>query len=588
MLPLDTVYLLGQRILLKVVTMFFVTAFFVPEMCYNFGEEFFEEAGEILFQKQSFIKGALILTLAGFFVRIIGAGLRIFLAAIMGDEGIGLYQMAYPIYTTLLAISTAGIPTAISKLVAENLAHRDYRGAYRVFKISLLIMTFLGALFSLLLFWGAEFFVQKIVKDPRAYYPLISISPAILFVTVLSAFRGYFQGFQEMMPTAISQIIEQFGRVAVVIALVFVLLPRGLEFAAAGAAFGAVAGSVLALLFLLFLFFKDHGDFKRRLKQQTIHRDFSSRQILYRIITLSIPITLGSLVIPLVNMVDLSVVPLRLHEAGYSTEEATALYGQLTGMASSVIQFPLILTIALAMSLVPAISEAQALQNSSLVRGRTDVAMRFTLFFSIPASFGLFVLAEPITFVLFENASAAYPLAMMAFGLIFLSLYTSTSGILQGLGFVLEPVKYMILGTFIKFVLSWVLTADPRLHIGGAALATVVSFLIASILNIRKVSQVTGWRFSVHELLAKPLVASIFMSWMVHVVYRIAEGMFVASLSPRPAQAASLFLAILCGMVVFALILFLVGGVRKEDLKSIPRLGSFLLKLANRLNLLKK
>jgi len=541
-----------------------------------------------LFQKQSFIKGALILTLAGFFVRLIGAGLRIFLAAIMGDEGIGLYQMAYPIYTTLLAISTAGIPTAISKLVAENLAYRDYRGAYRVFKISLLIMTILGAIFSLLLFGGAEFFVQKIVKDPRAYYPLISISPAILFVTVLSAFRGYFQGFQEMTPTASSQIIEQFGRVAAVIALVFLLLPRGLEYAAAGAAFGAVAGSFLALLFLLFLYFRERPAFIKKIKQQTLHREYSSRQILYRIITLSVPITLGSLVIPLVNMVDLSVVPLRLHEAGYSTEEATALYGQLTGMASSVIQFPLILTIALAMSLVPAISEAQALRNSSMVRGRTDVAMRFTLFFSIPASFGLFVLAEPITFVLFENTSAAYPLAMMAFGLIFLSLYTSTSGILQGLGFVLEPVKYMILGTFIKFVLSWVLTADPRLHIGGAALATVVSFLIASVLNMRKVSLVTGWRFSIGELLFKPLLASIFMSWAVKVIYGMAEGMFAASFSLRAAQAASLFLSILCGMIIFLFVLFLVGGVREEDLKAVPRLGALLLKLARRLNLLKK
>jgi stage V sporulation protein B len=504
----------------------------------------------------------------------------------MGDEGIGLYQMAYPIYTTLLAVSTAGIPIAISKLVAENLAHKDYRGAHRVFIISLVILTFLGGLFSLLLYFGAGFFVQNIVKDPRAYYPLVSISPAILLVTVLSAFRGYFQGFQEMMPTAISQIIEQLGRVVVVIILVFLLLPRGLEFAAAGAAFGAVAGAFLGLLLLLYLFFKNRGEYTRRLKRQVVRRDFSSRQVLYHIIALSIPITLGSLVIPLVNMVDLSVVPLRLHEAGYSTEEATALYGQLTGMASSVIQFPLILTIALAMSLVPAISEAQALQNSSLVKGRTELAMRFTLFFSIPASFGLFVLAKPTTLVLFENAAAAYPLSLMAFGLIFLSLYTSTSGILQGLGYVLEPVKYMILGTFIKFVLSWVFTADPRLHIGGAALATVISFFIASLLNIRKVSEVTRWRFNFNELLFKPLAAAFFMSWGVHVIYRIAAELFVPAFPLRLAQATALFLAILSGMIIFVLVLFLVGGVREADLKAIPRLGYPLFKLARRLNLL--
>ena len=391
-----------------------------------------------------------------------------------------------------------------------------------------------------------------------------------------------------MTPTAISQIIEQFGRVTVVIVLVFLLLPRGLEFAAAGAAFGAVAGSFLAMLFLLFLFFRNHGEYRRKIKQQVVRRDLSSRQILYRTMALAIPITLGSLVIPLVNLVDLSVVPLRLHEVGYSTEEATALYGQLTGMAGSVIQFPLIITIALAMSLVPDISEAQALRNSLLVKGRTDLAMRFTLFFSIPASFGLFILAEPTTFVLFENVSAAYPLAAMAFGLIFMSLYTATSGILQGLGYVLDPVKYMILGTIVKFILSWILTADPRLHICGAALATVISFFIASFLNIRRVSQITGWRFNFKELLFKPLAAALVMSPVVYVIYRAAAGMLEPSFTPRLAQAASLFPAILSGMIIFVLVLFLLGGLREEDLKSVPRLGDTLLKLARKFNLLRR
>ena len=142
-------------------------------------------------QKRIVCKGALILSAAGLFVRFMGAGLRIYLAAVMGDEGIGLDQMAYPIYTLLLAVYTAGVPIAISKLVAENLAHNDYRGAYRVFRMSLILLTFLGVAFSLILFLGADFFVRTIVKDPRAYYPLISISPAIIIVTILSAYRGF-------------------------------------------------------------------------------------------------------------------------------------------------------------------------------------------------------------------------------------------------------------------------------------------------------------------------------------------------------------------------------------------------------------
>ncbi|MDO9536052.1 MAG: polysaccharide biosynthesis protein [Bacillota bacterium] len=546
-----------------------------------------EEAGVLVAKGHSFVKGALILTAAGLFVRFMGAGLRVFLAAVMGDEGIGLYQMAYPIYTTLLAISTAGIPIAVSKLVAENLAHRDYRGALRVFKISLWVLALLGAIFTLILYFGADFFVRNIVKDPRAFYPLVAISPAIFIVTILSAYRGFFQGQQDMMPTAISQIMEQIGRIVIIIVLVFLLLPRGLEFAAAGAAFGAVAGALLGMLPLLYFYYKNKGGFSNRIKKQIIERDFSSRAILSRIILLSIPITLGSLVVPLINLVDLSVVPLRLHDAGYSTSEATALYGQLTGMASSVIQFPLILTIALAMTLVPAISEAQTLGNNFLVQKRTEIAMRFTLFFSIPASLGLFVLAGPTTLVLFENAPSAYPLSILAFGVVFLSLYIATSGILQGLGYVMEPVKYMVLGAVLKTILSWILTADPSLHIGGAAFATVISFAVASFLNIRKVSQVTQWKFNFKDLVLKPLTASIFMSWGSFTAYRIIVNIMPAPLSLRMAQAVALFAAILFGFVIFVIVLSLIGGVREEDLTSVPRVGGRLLKIARRLNLIK-
>ncbi len=537
---------------------------------------------------QSFLKGALILSAAGLGVRLMGAGLKIFLAAVMGDEGIGLYQMAYPVYTTLLAISTAGIPIAVSKLVAENLAQKDFRGAYRVFKIALIILTFLGSGFSLLLFFGANLFARRIAQDPRAYYPLIGISPAIFLVTIMSVFRGFFQGQQEMMPTAFSQIVEQLGRIIAVVVLVYLLLPRGLEFAAAGAAFGAVVGALFSLLFLLYLFFRSRKVFLAQIERQIILKDFSSLQVLYRIAALAIPITLGSLVIPLINLVDLSVVPLRLHQAGFTTAQATALYGQLTGMANSVIQLPVLLTIALAMSLVPAISEAQALGSSSLIRERTGLAMRVTLFFAIPASLGLFILAEPTTLVLFGNVEASYPLAILSFAVVFLSLYTATSGILQGLGRTLDPVKNMLLGAVIKFILSWVLTAMPALHVGGAAFSTVAGFSVASFFNIRKVSMLTGWRFSFRELLLKPLAAAFFMSWGVLISSKLLSPVFGSFISGRVAEALLLISAILLGLAVYVLVLILIGGLTEADLKAIPRLGTPLFRMTRRFRLVKK
>ena len=192
-------------------------------------------------------------------------------------------------------------------------------------------------------------------------------------------------------------------------------------------------------------------------------------------------------------------------------------------------------------------------------------------------------MAEPTTAVLFDNIPAAYPLSVLSFGFVFLSLYTSTSAILQGLGYVLDPVKYMIFGAVLKFAFSWVLTADPRLHIGGAAFATVVSFFVASLLNIRKVSQVTGWRFNWKDLFFKPLTAALVMSWGVDLFYGRVYSLLNAIVSLRLAQAGALFGAVVLGMIIFVAVLFALGGIRKEDLHTIPYLGGLFSRITRRL-----
>ena len=537
---------------------------------------------------QSFLKGAIILSIAGIGVRFMGAGLKVYLAAVMGAEGIGLYQMAYPVYTALLTISTAGVPIAVSKLVAEHIAQEDHRGAFRVFKIAFVILTVFGLCFSLLLYFGADFFARNIAKDPRAYYSLISISPAIFLVSVMSVFRGFFQGQQEMGPTATSQIVEQSTRILAVVFLVYLLLPRGLEFGAAGAAFGAGVGAFFSLICLLIIYLKRVKAFRAKMEEQSVHKEISTSRIFSRIAAFSIPITLGSLVIPIINLIDLWVVPLRLHHIGYPTELATALYGQLTGMANSVIQFPVLITISLAMTLVPAISEAVVLKDQSLVRSRTELANRATLYFAMPATFGLFILAEPTSLALFNDAQAAYPLACLAFAVIFLSLYTTTTGILQGLGQTMAPVIYMLVGAAIKLVLSWFLITVPVLHVSGAALATVFGFLVAAYLNTRKVYQLTGLQFDFRELLLKPFIATAAMSCAVFLVYKLPFVFYASVFEGKMALALLLTAAIMVGIIIYLVTLLLVGALKEADLQAIPRIGDKLLKLSRRFKLIRK
>jgi len=540
-----------------------------------------------LLGKQSFIKGALILTAAGLTSRLIGAVFRIALAALITDEGIGLYQMAYPIYTGLLAISTAGIPIAVSKLVSENIALNNYYGATRVFKVALTLLTISGFIISLAMYLGADFVVTYISRDPRAYIPLVAMSPAIFFVAIMSTFRGYFQGQQTMVPTGVSQIIEQLTRVGIALFLAVFLLPMGLEYSAAGATFGAVAGAIFGLLFLVYLYVKEKGYMAEKVRKQRIKERVSFRKVLYRIAQLAVPITIGSLILPLINILDLIIVPQRLHVAGFTTERATALYGQLTGMATPLAHIPAIITISLAVSLVPSISEALTLNNYHLIRRNSNLAIRLTLILGMPAALGLYVLAEPITLLLFNNVEAAVPLRIIAFSVIFLTMYQTTTGILQGLGKPILPVKNMGLGALIKIIMGWTLTAIPQVNIQGAALATLVGFAISSLLNLYQVKRDTGMRFDFNHHLLKPVLSVSVMGVAVYLSYNYLNMFFADLYSPALSNAAATLISIGIGMIVYGAMLFITGSITREDLQRIPKLGPYLIRLANALHILR-
>jgi len=536
---------------------------------------------------KTFVKGATILAVTGISARIIGAVFRIVLAAILGDEGIGLYMYAYPIYSTLLVVSTAGIPVALSKLMAENIALKDYREALRVFRVALFILTLTGLVITLVLLLGADFFAASVVKDMEAVYPLMAISPAIFFVTVMAALRGFFQGQQNMLPTAASQLLEQLVRVGFSIFLVLLLLPVGLEYAAAGATSGAAAGGLAGLIFLGLFYWRKRGRFLKLSEQQHEHKPASVSRIIHRILSLAIPVTIGGLVVPLISLIDLAVVPRQLQAAGFDLETARALYGQLTGMAGPVVYFPNVVALALSISLVPAISEAFALHDRGLIHSRTAIAVKLTVFFSLPSAIGLYILAEPITVLLFNNAAAGYSLAYMSWSVIPLCIYVTTTGLLQGLGRPIVPALNMLYGGVVKTILAWFLTAIPELNVGGAALASVIGIGVAAALNLYHVNRFTGWRGNLRELLLLPGIAVLAMSVFVYATYSLINNFAEPLMSAGWLNAAATLLAVLIGIAVYGLFLLVIGGLSKEELKMVPFVGSHLAALARRFRLIK-
>lgn len=530
--------------------------------------------------KDTFLRGAFILTAAGIIVKIIGSVNRILLSRLLGGEGIGLYQMAYPIYLLALSVSSAGIPVAISIIVAEKIARSDYRGANRVFRISLFVLAITGIAFTFLLYYGAGWLIDNnFVRDSRAYYAIAALAPAIFFVTVLSSYRGYFQGLQMMTPTAVSQIFEQLLRVITMIALAYLLLPYGLEYAAAGASFGAGPGAVAGLMVLLYFYWKQRRIRQHQIDTQPDIKQESSVSIVSRIVKLALPVSLANIMLPVVASIDLFIVPARLEAAGYTVTQATELFGYLTGMAVALINLPTILTASLAASLVPAVSEAFTLGNKQRIYQRTATAMRISNLLTIPAFVGMWLLATPISQMLYGTPNAGTSIAILSFGIVLLGIHQVTTGVLQGLGHTAIPLINMLLSAVVKIVLSWYLTAMPSLGIKGAAWATNADFGVAALLNMYFVYRYVGFSLDIKETL-KTVVATAVMGGAVLLTY---DTMMTQTFH----NTLSTLIAIAAGGLTFGIMLLLVGGVNSRDVERVPRVGSKLVAILIKLRLLR-
>lgn len=520
----------------------------------------------------SFIKGAAILTAAGLLARLMGFVYRVILTRIIGAEGMGLYQMAYPIYTILLVVSRSGIPIALAKLIADRIAAEKKKEAYQIFIVARRMSFSIGLIVSIIMALAAKPLINLLSLDPRSYYAVLAISPAIFIVSIMAAYRGFFQGMQDMFPTAISQIIEQFVRMFTMIGLVAFLVKYGLNIAAAGASFGAVTGAGAGLIVLFFIYYRRRNDIFTFLDSGNDKLTIDSMSIVKEITNLGVPITLGALVLPLMNLVDLIFVPNRLQTAGFLVEEATELYGLLSAVAMPLVNFPTIITVSLSASLVPAIAEAYSLGKNKLIRKRTQTALRLAVLISLPASVGLFLMAEPITDIVFSEPKAAVPLHFVAWGVFFIALQQTTSGILNGIGRTSIPARNLLIGAFINGVINFTLTAMPKFGIRGAAIGTATGFAVAAILNLISVKKETDFKINFSELVFKPILAIIVMSSAVKIFYPLVNNILLDN-SISFAYQISTFFIIGVAAVIYFISLLLLKEIKYNDIMMLPIIG---------------
>ena len=527
--------------------------------------------------KRTFMRGAVILGAAGIVVKILGAFFRIPLGNWIAADGMAYYQTVYPIYNLLLTVATAGIPVAISRMVSERISCDNYWGANRVFKVSLYVMIALGVVLFAATFLLADTIVGLLAKEGMddAVYALRAIAPALLFVPVMASFRGYFQGMQNMRPTAISQIFEQFFRVVVGLILARILLSSGKAYAAAGATFGATAGSFMGLVtvFLIYMLLKSTKSHQK--KMAVSHREFIGNyeppsKIIKQIFIIAIPITLGAAIMPIMQSIDSALVINRLVDNGWTVGEARSLFGQLTGYAASLVNMPQVITQAIAISLVPAISTAFSLKDHDFMQHNVKLGVRTAVIIGLPCTVGLFVLAEPIMLLLYplqkaDAISAANALVALSIGVIFLALVQTLTSILQGVGKQNIPAINLLIGAVVKLILTYTLTGIPALNAKGAAIGTVAAYIIATILNLVAVKKYTGTRFDIGVTFIRPLISAIVMGVLAFIIYFVLSMFLGNSISTLGAVGVA--------GIAYVILLFVSGSIKEKELAEFPKGG---------------
>ncbi len=530
--------------------------------------------------KENFIKSAAILGIAGLLVKVLGAIYRIPLTNLIGTEGIGYYQPAYNIYNLLLVVSLSGFPTAIAKIVSEKRALQNYEGAYQVYKISLWGLFLIAMVSSLFILIFAKNIVS-FIGYPGSYYSMLALVPALFAVPLLSAYRGFFQGTQNMTPIAISQIIEQIFRVAVGLYLAYALVGRGLEEAAAGATFGASAGAVAALILIYLMFFLSRKSIKKEIKLSKNNKTEPVWDVTKKLLYIAVPITIGASIAPLMGNMDSFIVSNRLAAIGYTVEQYTDMFGELSGTAQTLINFPQVFSTAVAMSLVPAITEAFTKKQITKLNITANAGVKMSLIIGLPSGVGLFMLAEPIIALLYrslgpeKHASSGALLEILAISVIFLTVVQAFTAILQSINKQFHPVKNLAIGLVVKVILSYILIGIPTINIKGAAISTTISYLAVAILNWFDINN-TKVRINFIQITARPLLSTAVMALATGVSFKVLKSVlagasFQVLRFTLSGQSIATLGAIAVAGLVYVVCLFLTGAITKEDLELIPK-----------------
>ncbi|HHW09875.1 MAG TPA: polysaccharide biosynthesis protein [Firmicutes bacterium] len=539
--------------------------------------------------RQDFLHGALVLAFTGTVSRLLGVFYVAVLPRVLAGEGYGLYTAVKPVYHIISIVAVAGLPVAIAKLVADRLAVGDVRAVWRILRLSLTFTAVSGAVTALVLVVGADICARLLLRLPEVKPALLVVAPSIIFCTLASALRGFFQGLQQMTPSGVSQMAEQVVRVIATVILAYFGMRLGVAAGAAGAMAGGVIGCFCSLLVLLFYYGRRRRQIHKELRDQARpFRHVPRQDTLRRLVELSFPVVLGQILWPVFELIDTTLIPSRLQAAGLTKSAAMSWLGYF-GMAAQLMWFPTVVTLALATSLVPVTAAAWARHNKRLIQLRLGEALRLALLCGLPAAVGLFQLSEAATRLLFGFPEAGVPLSILAGGVLIIGFQQISAGTLQGMGQVILPVRNLLIGAVVKLACNYFLVVSPAFGIRGAALGTVLGFGAAAALNLVDICRLVGRPTGLRRTLPAILFSTLLMALLVRLTYDgaavLLEGFFRwAGRMPLPflVNGVATGAAIMMGIMAYFFFLLQLGGLQRADIELLPRAGHRLAQMLGR------
>lgn len=572
---------------------------------------------------QSLMTGTLVLSSSIFIVKIMGIFFRFFVTNMIGPIGAAYFSVAYEIYNPLFALATAGLPIAISRLVSENVAKDRFKDVRQVHKVSIPIFLLTGSLGLVLMLLGA-FIVPHFVNVPGAVYSVVALAPTILFACLMSIYRGYHQGLRDVIPTAVSEIIEASCKVVIGSILSYLVIAKGIKefetfgtvfgrpydsremainaimpFASAGAIVGISIGAAVGFIYLL-ICHKRRGDGISKTDIKLSPEPYSNSYLIKRLIKTALPIGIGAIIMNIAGFIDMTLILDRIqYVMKTNPDDLLAFYGRIIGpeimnsadgvhgflLGCYTFTLPLMMLIPAITSTfgvvsLPSVTRAYTRKNKLELQKSIESVIKMTAIVAIPSGIGIAVLGSSLLRIIYSHRVEAVNIAsnivpILGIATIFMAASTPICSMLQAIGRVDLPVKIITIGLGIKIVVNYFLVGVPKVNIQGVGIGTLVGYIFILLTSMYFLFKETKVKLNLINTVLKPLFASILCGIVAFVL-----NTFLLKSIPL---VASVILSVIAAVLIYFFSLILLKSIAEEDIRSLPK-GDKLVKIFKKIN----